>query len=175
MITSAVRDVIIRWRQKNTSLFAQIMWVGFRQSSICYSRQERNSGQSKWTWSKKVKLFIDSFASFSFLPIRLISYAGLVLAGSGVGFAAFTLLHKSVSASPLANSASLTVVLLVLSGLQMLAVGVIGEYLWRVADEVRGAPSFIIASRLGEAADFYPRPIKRLVTHDVIEIPRRSK
>jgi len=64
-------------------------------------------------------------------------------------------------------------VLLVLSALQLLAVGVIGEYLWRVADEVRGAPSFVIASRLGEDAHFCARPNKRLIIHDVIEIPRR--
>lgn len=149
MISRAVRDVIARWRQKNTSVFAQILWVGFRQASLSYNRQQRYSGCSKWSLAKKMKLLADSFVSFSFTPIRLISYAGAGLGTAGFGYAAFIIFNKLVNGAPVLGWASLMVVLLLVSGFQLLTLGVIGEYLWRVADEVRGTPPFVVESRLG--------------------------
>ena len=149
MITRAVGETVIRWRQKNTSIFAQLLWVGFRQTSILYNREQRQYGRSKWTLARKVKLLIDSFVSFSFFPLRVISYAGILFSGLGLGYALFIILKKSVYGVPVQGWASLMVVLLVVSGFQLLMLGVIGEYLWRIADEVRGAPAFVIQSRLG--------------------------
>jgi len=152
MITRAVGETVIRWRQKNTSIFAQLLWVGFRQTSILYERQRRQYGRSKWTFGRKLKLLIDSFVSFSFFPLRVISYAGMAFSGLGLGYASFIIVKKALYGVPVQGWASLMVVLLVVSGFQLLMLGVIGEYLWRVADEVRGAPAFVIQSRLGTAA-----------------------
>jgi polyisoprenyl-phosphate glycosyltransferase len=149
MFTHQVAETVIRWRQKNTSIFAQLMWVGFRQASVPYTRERRQSGRSKWTFARKVKLLIDSFVSFSFSPLRAISYSGIVFSAVGLMYAAFIVIKKLAYGVPVQGWASLMVVLLVVSGFQLLMLGVIGEYLWRVADEVRGAPSFVIHSRLG--------------------------
>jgi polyisoprenyl-phosphate glycosyltransferase len=149
MFTRQVAETVIRWRQKNTSIFAQLVWVGFRQASVPYIRDRRQSGRSKWTFARKVKLLIDSFVSFSFSPLRAISYSGMVFSALGLAYAAFIVAKKLVYGVPVQGWASLMVVLLVVSGFQLLMLGVIGEYLWRVADEVRGAPSFVIHSRLG--------------------------
>lgn len=149
MIRRTVRDVVLRWRQKNTSIFAQLLWIGFRQASISYTKQRRQAGLSKWTLGKKIKLLVDSFVSFSFAPIRLISYSGFVLAALGFGYAAFLAYHKLFHGTPVAGWTSIMVVLLLVSGFQLLTLGIIGEYLWRVADEVRGTPPFVVQSRLG--------------------------
>ena len=149
MLTRQVAETVIRWRQKNTSIFAQLLSVGFRQASVLYTRERRRSGRSKWTLARKIKLLIDSFVSFSFSPLRAISYSGMVFSALGLGYAGFIVVKKLVYGLPVQGWASLMVVLLVVSGFQLLMLGVIGEYLWRVADEVRGAPSFIIHSRLG--------------------------
>ncbi len=149
MIRRPVRDVVVHWRQKNTSIFAQIIWSGFRQTSIFYNKQRRHAGRSKWTLRKKIKLLVDSFVSFSFSPVRLISYSGIGLSAVGFAYALFIVLNKLFFSQPIQGWSSLMIVLLLVSGFQLLMLGVIGEYLWRALDEVRGTPPFVIQSRLG--------------------------
>jgi dolichol-phosphate mannosyltransferase len=149
MLRRSVRDVLVRWRQKNTSIFAQMLWAGFRQDTLVYNKQRRHAGRSKWSLAKKIKLFVDSFVSFSFTPIRLISYSGMALAAFGFAYAFFIVLNRLFYGRPIPGWSSIMVVLLLVSGVQLLMLGVIGEYLWRVADEVRGAPPFVVQSRLG--------------------------
>lgn len=149
MLRRPVRDVLIHWHQKNTSLFAQMLWSGFRQVEIYYTKEKRRAGESKWSLKKKIKLFVDSFVSFSFAPIRFISYAGFVLSALGFGYAAFIVINKLFFSRAIAGWSSLMVVVLLVSGFQLVTLGVIGEYLWRVADEVRGSPPFIIQAGLG--------------------------
>jgi dolichol-phosphate mannosyltransferase len=154
MLRRPVRDVLVRWRQKNTSVFAQILWAGYRQNTVSYSKQRRHAGRSKWLLGKKIKLFVDSFISFSFTPIRLISYCGMMLAALGFVYALFIVINRLSYGRPIPGWSSIMVALLLVSGVQLLMLGIIGEYLWRVADEVRGAPPFVVQSRLGfEATD----------------------
>ncbi len=149
MMRRPVRDVVVSWPLKNTSLFGQVLWAGFRQTSIYYAKQRRQAGRSKWSLGKKIKLFVDSFVSFSFAPIRFISYAGMALFFVGSSYAAFIAARKLFFGRPVPGWTSLMVVLLLVSGLQFLMLGVIGEYLWRIVDQVRGTPPFVIQSRLG--------------------------
>lgn len=148
MMRRAVCNAILRWKQKNTSLFAQVMWTGFRQATITYDRQERHAGRSKWTLKKKLKLFVDSFVAFSFSPIRFISYSGFLVSTIGFAYALFVAVNKMVIGQPIPGWSSLMIVLLLVSGFQLLMLGVIGEYLWRIADDVRGSPAFIVQSRI---------------------------
>jgi len=161
MLRRPVRDVLIRWQQKNTSLFAQMLWTGFQQAQIYYSKEPRRAGKSKWSLRKKIKLFVDSFVSFSFAPIRFISYGGFVLSALGFGYAAFIIFNKILFNRAIAGWSSLMVVLLLVSGFQLLTLGVIGEYLWRVADEVRGAPPFLVRAVMGmeETEDIVKDPL----------------
>lgn len=149
MLSRRVRDVVVNCRQRNTSLFAQVLWTGFRQVTVPYVRAKRHAGVSHWTLAKKLKLFADSFVSFSFSPIRLISYSGMLLSAGGFGYAAMIVLNKLFFSQPIAGWSSLMVVLLMVSGFQLLMLGVIGEYLWRVADEVRGTPPYVVHSIMG--------------------------
>ena len=75
-----VVEAILNMQEKNTSVIAQIMWSGFKQTFVPYDRRARRHGKSRWTLAKKLKLFIDSFVSFSFFPIRLVSYLGILVA-----------------------------------------------------------------------------------------------
>jgi polyisoprenyl-phosphate glycosyltransferase len=142
--------------EKNTSFLAMILWLGFRQTSISYVKQPRHSGRSKWNLSKKVKLFIDSVVSFSFAPLRLISLMGIAVSFLGFLYALVVVLN-AITGRPAEGWTSLMVVVLVLGGVQMLMLGVLGEYLWRAFDEARGRPRYVIeehlaAPRLGRAA-----------------------
>jgi len=129
--------------EKNTNFLAMILWLGFRQTSIGYVKQVRHSGKSKWSLAKKLKLFVDSFVSFSYAPIRLMSLAGAGISAMGFLYALFVIINAFCGA-PVQGWASLMVVVLMLGGFQLLMLGILGEYLWRAFDESRGRPRYVI-------------------------------
>jgi glycosyltransferase involved in cell wall biosynthesis len=129
--------------EKNTSFFGIILWLGFRQTCIEYVKQPRHAGKSKWTLSKKIKLFIDSLVSFSYAPIRLMSVLGVVVSVLGMLYACFVVVH-ALQGRAVEGWSSLIVVALVLGGFQLLMLGILGEYLWRTYDESRGRPRYLI-------------------------------
>jgi dolichol-phosphate mannosyltransferase len=92
-----------------------------------------------------VKYFIDAFTAFSYLPVRAASVAGFVLAGLGFAYAAVVLWQRLAGNIPERGFSALMVVLLVVSGTQLLVTGIIGEYLWRALEEIRARPPFVVA------------------------------
>ena len=146
--------------EKNTSFLALILWMGFRQTTIGYVKQARHSGRSKWNLSKKIKLFIDSMVSFSYMPIRLMSLLGVLASTIGCMYAVFVIIHALLG-EPIQGWSSLIVVVLVLGGLQLLMLGVLGEYLWRTFDESRGRPRYIIEEITGADPNRYQSTASR--------------
>lgn len=143
LIDQSVADALRRFNESNTSILALITWMGFRQTTITYDKQARAHGRSGWSIEKKLKLAVDSITSFTYLPIRLISYAGMIVALLGFLYAAVVIANALVG-RPVQGWASLMVVLLVIGGIQMLMMGVLGEYLWRALDEARQRPRYLI-------------------------------
>lgn len=140
--------------EKNTSLLALVLWMGFRQTSIEYIKQPRLSGTSKWTLAKKVKLLIDSIVSFSYAPIRLMSCFGAAMSLCGFFYALVVIIGRFAGwVTAGTGFAALMVVLLVGQGSIMLMLGVLGEYIWRAFDEARGRPRYIIQEIIGRKAD----------------------
>jgi dolichol-phosphate mannosyltransferase len=99
---------------------------------------------SRWTLSKKVKLFIDSFVAFSYVPIRFLSVTGGVVAVGGFLYAAIVFFAWLVKGIPVKGYAPIIIFMALTSGVQMLMLGVLGEYLWRALDETRRRPGFVI-------------------------------
>lgn len=132
-----------QFRERNVSMLALITWMGFRQTAITYKKQARLYGQSGWTLGKKFKLVIDSITSFSYFPLRLMSLVGLIVAIFGFMYAGFVTV-RAISGIPVQGWASLMVAVLVIGGVQMLMMGVLGEYLWRALDESRSRPMYFI-------------------------------
>lgn len=130
--------------EKNTNLFSLIFWLGFERDVILYVRQKRDKGKSAWTFSKKVKLVIDSFVSFSYVPIRMMSIVGLVVAILSFSYGTFVIFNYLINGIRVEGWSSLVVLITFLLGMIMLMLGIIGEYLWRILDETRKRPPFII-------------------------------
>lgn len=149
IIDRRVADALRQTRERNTSILALIQWLGFAQEFVPYTKQSRASGRSKWTFSKKLKLAIDSLAGFSYAPIRLMSAMGVCIALLGLLYAAVLFVLRFVYLKPVEGWTSLICVVLVTSGIQLLMLGVLGEYLWRNFDETRSRPRYIIESRIG--------------------------
>jgi dolichol-phosphate mannosyltransferase len=143
-----VIQVITSIEEKNTSLFAQVLWLGFRRGEVCYTRQARQVGKSGWTFSKKLKLVIDSLLAFSYVPIRTISLIGLIDCILSLGYALYVVIQKLAFGAN-AGWSSLMVAIMFSSGVQMLTLGIIGEYLWRNFDESRKRPLYIIDEKHG--------------------------
>jgi polyisoprenyl-phosphate glycosyltransferase len=130
--------------ESNSSIFIQILTLGFQQFSICYEKQTRKFGTSKWTFQKKIKLFIDSFVAFSYAPIRFVTYIGISLFLIGCLWTTYLiartiLYHDLVSGWP-----TLISILLIGFGITNISLGIIAEYLWRTLDSSRKRPVFIV-------------------------------
>ena len=149
LIDRKVVDTVVSIREKNTSIFGLILWSGFKQIIVQYRKGMRQKGISKWTLGKKIKLFIDTFVSFSYIPLRLISVVGIMIAFMGFLYAFFIVFNRLFFSVPVEGWASLMVVLLVVSGTQLVFLGILGEYLWRNFDETRKRPPFIIDRMIG--------------------------
>jgi dolichol-phosphate mannosyltransferase len=135
-------DALTQCREGNLSLFSLLAWLGFRQSAVPYVKQERQHGRSGWTLRKKIKLFVDSIAAFSYFPIRVMSLVGLAIAFLGFAYALFVAAHTVLWGTPVEGWSSLMVAVLVIGGVQMTMLGVLGEYLWRTLDEARRRPRY---------------------------------
>lgn len=150
LIDRQVCDLINAIQENNTYLMGLILWLGFTPRVIYYHRQarEKRYGRSMWTFAKKVKYFLDSFVAFSYFPVRAASVIGIVLSIAGLIYAAIVIFLRLTSSFDAAGWASLMIVVLLVSGVQMVMIGILGEYLWRNLDETRKRPRFIIDSIL---------------------------
>ncbi len=144
LIDKQVVRILTGMNEKNTSLMAQILWSGFKTCSVPYQRQKRRIGKSRWTFSKKVKLFIDSLLGFSYFPIRFITGIGICSFLGSLIWMAAALVAKITSRVTVEGYTTLLMLLLMSFGVIMLSLGILGEYLWRMFDATRNRPPFIL-------------------------------
>jgi dolichol-phosphate mannosyltransferase len=130
--------------EKNTNSIYLLAWMNYEMVCIPYVRKKRELGVSRWTFKKKIKLFVDSFVSFSFAPIRAISILGLFIGFSAFIYAMIVVVSRLTGAIAIPGYSSLMVVFLLVSSFQIIAMGIIGEYVWRSLDASRNRPNFII-------------------------------
>ena len=144
LMDKSVAEILVNMQEKNSSIYVQLIWTGFNPKVIEYTRQAREKGKSMWSYKKRIDLFIDTFIVFSHTPIRWISGLGFLMSISGFISALLLVYDKLVHGSDVAGWTSLMVVVLVLAGVQMIMLGIIGEYMWRNLDESRKRPLYII-------------------------------
>ncbi|MCM1160401.1 MAG: glycosyltransferase family 2 protein [Roseburia sp.] len=130
--------------EKNSSLTLQVLWAGFKTDHIYFHRKDREIGKSRWTLGKKIKLVMDSMMSFSYFPIRAMSTVGVIFCIIAVLMALEVIIEKFTIGTPILGWASIMCVLLVSSGLIMLMLGLLGEYIWRALDASRNRPPYLI-------------------------------
>jgi dolichol-phosphate mannosyltransferase len=150
LIDRQLRDLINNIQENNAYLMGLILWLGFSPKVLYYHRQarEKRYGRSMWTTARKIKYFLDSFVAFSYFPVRAASVIGILLSAAGLIYAAIVIaLRLGTSVQP-EGWASLMIVVLIVSGVQMLMIGILGEYLWRNLDETRRRPRFIVETVL---------------------------
>ena len=139
-----VKENLDRNIELNSSIQLQILTLGYNSENIYYDKRERKVGKSKWTFAKKMKLFIDSFVAFSFAPIRLVSMVGILFFILGSIWTVYIILRKLIFDDLAAGWPALMSILMVGFGITNISLGIIAEYLWRTLDASRKRPLFII-------------------------------
>ncbi len=144
LIDKQVRDDVIKINEKNVSIFPFIFWLGYNYDIIHYTRRIRTKGVSQWTLSDKIKLTIDTFVGFSYLPIRVISYIGIGTSLLSFLYTLFIILRMFLFGIPIQGWATIVTLISFIGGITLLSLGIIGEYLWRLLDETKKRPNFVI-------------------------------
>ena len=144
LLDRVVVDEVNRLGERNRNVMALVSWLGFRQEQVLYDQLPRQSGTSKWTRAKMIKLAADSLLQFSTMPLRVCTYAGLIVALLGVIYALVLIVRTMTGVDTPSGWPTLLVIVLLLGGAQLTVTGVIGEYLWRAVEETRGRPLFVI-------------------------------
>ena len=144
MFNSKIKNELNKNVETNSSVFLQILNLGFNQEFIYYDKQERQAGVSNWTLSKKFKLFIDSFVAFSYAPIRMVTIIGISFFFLGIIWTIYIIFREIFFHDLTPGWPALVSILMIGFGISNISLGIIAEYLWRTLDASRKRPVFII-------------------------------
>jgi len=139
-------DALLSMRERNRFLRGMTVWVGYTQAAVPYKRDPRYAGETKYTLSKMVRFSLDAISSFSHRPLQLATLLGFVI--STLAFVAIpVVIALRIVGSYLPGFGSVTIAVLLLGGIQLIAIGIIGEYVGRIYDEVKGRPLYLVRTR----------------------------
>ena len=149
LIDERVRNLIVELPERNKFLRGLRAWAGFKQTRLEYDRSERFAGEPKYTFTKLVRLALDGLISYSFMPLRLTYVFGLFVSAGSFLLAFFYILQRLFATDPIPQGfTTLAVLMLFLGGIQLIALGVLGEYIGRIYDEVKARPPYVEAEVL---------------------------
>ena len=142
LLDKKVVSALLQSTGSHPSIIGEIARLGFSQAEVLYTKEQRVAGATKWTLGRKLKAFADAFVLFSYAPLRIMSYLGMLCSLSGFAYAVLIIILRLRSSTPVQGWSSLMVAVLVLGGVQMMMLGVLGEYLWRTLEAARRRPSY---------------------------------
>lgn len=137
-------SMLLRTQEAHAFFQGQILSLGYKTKFIEYRRRARDHGTSRWSFGKKLTYFIDGVTGYSFAPLRFMSLFGALVAILGFAYAVLVFVGRLVWGNPVQGWAPLMIVILLLGGFQMLMLGVMGEYVWRILAQVRRREPYII-------------------------------
>jgi dolichol-phosphate mannosyltransferase len=139
-----VTDELLRMKEPNKFLRGQIAWLGFKESYIEYTREERKNGNSNFSYRRMFHFAFDGITGFSNFPLKFASLSGIVVSAFAFLFIVYVLLAKLVWGQTITGWASMMVTILFLGGIQLLSIGIIGEYISRINDAVRNRQPYVV-------------------------------
>lgn len=145
IIDRKVIEVLRRMPEQNKFLRGQISWAGFRQTSVEYDRDERHAGKTSYTYRKMIRFALDGITSFSEAPLRFVTLAGFAVSGLAFLAIVYSLISYFFLDNYVRGWASTMVSVLFVGGIQLIGIGIIGEYLARIGANVRQRPLYVVA------------------------------
>ncbi|MBV9681199.1 MAG: glycosyltransferase family 2 protein [Solirubrobacterales bacterium] len=156
MLDRRALDALLSMRERNRFLRGMTVWVGYRQAAVPYMRDPRYAGETKYTLPKMLRFSLDAISSFSHRPLQLATLLGFLI--STLAFIAIpVVVALRLAGSYLPGFGSVTIAVLLLGGIQLIALGIIGEYVGRIYDEVKGRPLYLVRSRVNIPAHEAPQ------------------
>jgi dolichol-phosphate mannosyltransferase len=159
LMSRRVVTVLRDSRERHRFIRGLVSWVGYRQTGIVYDRSERNAGQSKYPISKMLRFAIDGITAFSEIPLRIATWFGFVVSAIAFVVAILEIGIKIFTGYNLPGYTSTIFAILFLGGVQLIGIGILGEYVGRIYDEIKGRPLYLVAENVGEglpASDSLP-------------------
>ena len=144
LIDRKVINVLESLDERNSALTGQILWSGFRTEKVYYRRLAREIGESRWTLKKKVRLVADTLFSFSILPIKIVTVVGFCSLIGAIVWAIVEVVLKLTGRIEVSGWTAMFIFNLLSFGITMFAMGILGEYIWRIFDASRNRPTYII-------------------------------
>jgi glycosyltransferase involved in cell wall biosynthesis len=144
-----VVDAVRRMPETNRFMKGLFAWVGFRRATVDYDRGERSEGATKWNYWKLFNFAVDGIVAFSSLPLRVWSYIGFTVSGISFLYGSFLILRTLLLGRDVPGYASIMTVMLFLGGIQLISLGVMGEYIGRIHDEVKRRPLYLVREKHG--------------------------
>ncbi len=144
IVDRKIVDILKQMPERNKFLRGQISWVGFNQTFIEYERQERNAGETGYTYRKMLHFALDGITGFSDLPMKIVTYFGFIVSGFAFFVMVYALYSRYIWEDYQPGWTSLMISILFIGGIQMIAIGIIGEYLSRMNHNIRQRPLYIV-------------------------------
>jgi polyisoprenyl-phosphate glycosyltransferase len=163
LLDRKVVEALLKSTGSHPSIGGEIARLGFSSAQITYTKEKRAAGDSKWTLRKKLTAFADAFVSFSYAPLRAMSYLGMLFSLLGFSYALVVVVLRLMTRTPVQGWSSLIVVVLVLGGVQMMMLGILGEYLWRTLEAARQRPIYFLedSSEVDAVSEAQPQKVER--------------
>jgi polyisoprenyl-phosphate glycosyltransferase len=150
-------DALLAMRERNRFLRGMTVWVGYTQAAVPYKRDPRYAGETKYTLSRMLRFSLDAISSFSHRPLQLATLLGFLI--STLAFVAIpVVVVLRLLGSYLPGFGAITITVLLLGGIQLITIGIIGEYVGRIYDEVKGRPLYLVRGRVNIPASDMPEP-----------------
>ncbi|MGH7757507.1 MAG: glycosyltransferase, partial [Vulcanimicrobiaceae bacterium] len=146
LMSRRVVDALGQTREKHRFLRGLVSWVGFNQTGVLYDRDPRHSGVTKYPFSRMVRFAIDGITSFSEIPLRFASYFGFAISFVAFAVALFEIGLRVFTGYNLPGYTSTIFAILFLGGVQLIGIGILGEYVGRVYDQIKGRPLYFIST-----------------------------
>ncbi len=147
ILTKHVRDIVCSMHERNKFLRGQIAWVGFRQAPVMYQREERHAGRTSYPYSKMIKFAWDGITSFSNTPLRIATYFGFLVSLVAFGVILYSLYEKYIRHDVIQGWTSIMISVLFIGGVQLICLGIIGEYIGRILDNVKDRPVYLVKDK----------------------------
>ena len=144
IMDKCIVDVLRSMPERHKFIRGQVAWAGFNQTYISYERNERMHGESGYSWGKMIRFAMDGITAFSDIPLRIVTYFGLMVSVVAFILTLYALYARFIIKDYVPGWASLMVTILFLGGVQMIAVGIIGEYISRIQSDVRSRPLYVV-------------------------------
>ena len=154
LVDRKVVNIMSKMRERHRFLRGIGAWVGFKQIGVEYNRAARFAGETKYPLKKMLKLALNAITGFSYFPLQVATYIGFISAGLSILAIPVVIVLRLISAPQLTGQATTLIMVLFLGGVQLISIGIIGEYIGRIYDEVKGRPLYIVAE--GPEKDFDP-------------------